>query len=1014
MKKSFCVASAFMLAWLSASAGDNKLTVCDFQDYEIGHVFKVWNVWGNTSESTAVVEADPDGGDNKVLHVTSKTWNDYIQFDLDESLTGPDFSVKYQTVGFSYRLHSNDNSTWKDFDALLGSDWLTERNDFIDHGGVGVWKQLSFSLKDAPEENNSHTFALGFNSDNAEYYIDNIVLTGTSFDEFPDGKLDFSDPSSTSSRYTVYDGKINIPEGTTLDVYTSRYTYWTSMVIGVGRLNIHSSGERSLLGDSNSNYPDWTGFIGDVHIYGWPEGCNNKAGWYGEVLCPGNKKFSGNDIKESIISGDYIPLLEDNRVYLHDGATLATWGNNSNLRAYRLGRLEMEPGSTLMGSHRTGNYNSFYIVGRDGSDSELAGTIAPTGTSTVGIIKEGRGTYRITGNKNNISGTLSIIGGNVLIDNDIEAARASKLPGAVGIGANTSGVVVYTGGCVGGNGHISALTDVYGHLEPGSTIPGTLTIADFVSSKALDLRVHPTTRLIFKIANADDADSLSVSGNVVLDNRLESLDTSDEMPVLEIKLPVGHDLKEGDEFTLLAASGASEGLNFRVQYPKAYSWSVEQKVTDKGFFVTAKVTSTDYSGQGDTVIEDEYGEESLDNSDYIVDYSKDFDDTTPLRVYAERLGKSIGVAIPSSRFDLTNPDDPRSALALKEFNLVVAENEMKIDWTEGSQGVFSLWDANKLIDYASDNKMEVRGHTLVWHSQVPSWISSDGRKNNHSYSRSELLDIMKVHIDGVAGALKGKIREWDVVNEVLDDNQSVVRDNPDAFTLRQSVWKAAIGDDFIEQAFAMAKEADPDAKLYINDYGVEFMGQPKAEAYYNLVKSLVDKGVKIDGVGLQCHITVGELNAQRLAANIARYNDLGLEVAITELDIAQANPYAPDAQKRQAEEYCAAVRAALSQSNCPTVLIWGLSDPDSWRGNNPLLYNGDLVAKDAYYGVHAALRSLVGESGIEPVVAPQADILRIEWYNLQGYPVAETTKGYLIKRIIRTDGSTDTIKVLVK
>ncbi|MDE6377211.1 MAG: hypothetical protein K2K72_00530, partial [Duncaniella sp.] len=173
MKQSLCVAAALSLFWLSVSAGDNKLNVCDFQDYEIGHVFKVWNVWGNDTQSTAVVEADPEGGDNKVLHVTSRNWNDYIQFELDESLAGPEFSVKYQTVNFSYRLHSNDNSTWKDFDALLGNDWLTNRNEFLDHGGLGAWKQLSFNLKDAPEENSSHTFALGFNSDNAEYYIDN-------------------------------------------------------------------------------------------------------------------------------------------------------------------------------------------------------------------------------------------------------------------------------------------------------------------------------------------------------------------------------------------------------------------------------------------------------------------------------------------------------------------------------------------------------------------------------------------------------------------------------------------------------------------------------------------------------------------------------------------------------------------------------------------------------------------------------------------------------------------------
>ena len=1010
MKKSLCVVAA--IAWSLMSAGGAELKVCDFEDYEIGHVFKIWNFWGSLSESTAVVETDPANASNKVLHVTLKNWNDYIEFDLDDELSGASLTDRYVSLSADIRRHANDPvGEWKNFEIILGSEKLYSEN-FPSYGKVSEWKNHTYDLSTVSEENNSDKLRLGFNSDGTDYYIDNIVLDG--YDIYPGGELRFG-TWNTSSSYTNYDASIKIPEGTTLDVYTSRYTYWMSTVIGSGCLNIRSGGERCYLGnEKGAQYPDWTGFIGDVHVYPWTEISASKPGFYGLIMTAGGKKFDSDDIKGSILDKNYTPILEDNKVFIHKGATMAAEGS-TNARAFRFGRLETEAGSTLMGHYKSGSQRVYYIVGRDGSDSELAGDITPTGSAVVGLVKEGRGTYRITGNNNNISGVLSIVGGKVLIDNDIEAARTSRLSGAVGLGSNTAGVIVYTGGCVGGNGHISALTDVYGHLEPGSTIPGTLTIADFVKSNTPDLRVHPTSRLIFKILRAGEADCLSVSGKVVLDDRKESLEVSDEMPVIEIKLPVGHDLKDGDEFTLLTASGVSEGLNFRVQYPKAYSWSVEQKLTDIGYVITAKVISTDYSGQGDKVIEDEYGEESLDNSDYIIDYTKDYDDPVPLRVYAERLGKSIGVAIPSSRFDLANPADPRSSLAMKEFNLVVAENEMKIDWTEGSQGEFSLNEAEKLINYASDNHMEVRGHTLVWHSQVPSWISSDGRKNNHNYTRQQLLDIVKGHIDGVAGGLKGKIREWDVVNEVLDDNQSVVRDNPEAFNLRASVWKAAIGDDFIEQAFSMAREADPDARLYINDYGVEFMGQPKAEAYYNLVKSLVEKGVKIDGVGLQCHISVGELNASRLASNIARYKDLGLDVAITELDIAQANPYAPDAQKRQAEEYCAAVYAALSQSNCPTVLIWGLRDTDSWRANNPLLYDGDLKAKEAYYGVHAALRTLVGQSGVEPVVvAPDADIISIEWYNLQGQPVPSGSTGFLIKRIVRADGSAEAIKVLVK
>ena len=113
--------------------------------------------------------------------------------------------------------------------------------------------------------------------------------------------------------------------------------------------------------------------------------------------------------------------------------------------------------------------------------------------------------------------------------------------------------------------------------------------------------------------------------------------------------------------------------------------------------------------------------------------------------------------------------------------------------------------------------------------------------------------------------------------------------------------------------------------------GVEFMGQPKAEAFYNLAKSLVEKGVPIHGVGLQCHITVGELKADKLVANIRRFEEIGLKCIITELDIAQDNPGSEGADVRQAIEYCETVNAALSEPNCPTVMIWGIKDDDSWR-----------------------------------------------------------------------------------
>lgn len=1021
MKKCLAIAAA-MMCGVAATSQAAAFKVYDFEDCEIGQVFNLWNFYGSEVQSTAVVEADPANPSNKVLHITLKDdWNTYVSFTLAENMAGEKLTDKYDKLSLRMYRHQDDPvGEWKHFDVLVGQDKVYEDDGWPPYGGTGSWSTRTFNLKPASEGNVSDRLSFGFNSDNTDYYIDDVVLK-VDYEVMEDGKVDFNNPSSTSNSYSEYDQGINIPEGTKLDVYTSRYSHWMSAVIGAGTMNIYGAGERVYIGTENgASHPDWSGYIGDVHVYPWKEGFSGTAGSYGIVLAHGGKKYSSDDIKGSIADHNYTGMLEDNALIIHDGATVSAQGS-TNARAFRIAHLETEKNSTLTGHFKSSDYRIYYIVGRSGKDSELAGKIVPQGNSPVGIVKEGHGTYSITGNENSITGQLSVIGGKVLIDNDAAAAREKKLPGAVGIGANTPGVVVYTGGCVGGTGHISGLTDVYGHIEPGTTYPGTLTIADFAGGKGIDLRVHPTTRMIFKVSSQDAYDCLDVSGAVTLDTRKEDLSTSETMPILEIKLPLGHDLKVGDKFTLLKASGKSGGneggWKFRVQYPNEYTWEVTENVTDEGYAVTAKVTSLESAGQGDTIYEDEYGEETVDNEAWLVDYADDYNDTVALRDYAANAGKGIGVAVPVWKFNLSNPsEDARVAAVVSQFNMVVAENEMKIDATEPEQGKFALGDAEALISFARQNSMGVRGHTLVWHSQVPSWISSDGKKNSNKFSREELTEIMRSHINGVAGGLKGKVREWDVVNECLDDDQSVVRNDPTAFKLRPSVWQLGIGNDFVKTAFEMAHEADPDAHLYLNDYGVEFMGQPKAEAFYNLAKSLVEAGAPIYGVGLQCHITVGDLNADRLAANIRRYEELGLKCIITELDIAQANPYAPDAQTRQAKEYCAAVNAALSQPNCPTVMIWGLIDQDSWRGNNPLIYDSSVQPKEAYYAVHAVLRNLAGKSGIETDVMTVApEVVNVEYFNLHGQSVSPSmAAGVVIKRTFYSDGSVTSEKIVMR
>lgn len=377
------------------------------------------------------------------------------------------------------------------------------------------------------------------------------------------------------------------------------------------------------------------------------------------------------------------------------------------------------------------------------------------------------------------------------------------------------------------------------------------------------------------------------------------------------------------------------------------------------------------------------------------DITSEMADNTPLRTYADKLGKSIGVAAASYRYDLSNDNAPETAAVGREFNIVVGENEMKFDATEPGQNYFNYGGSDAVMWEAERNNQEVRGHTLAWHSQVPSWVSSDGRKNNNGFTRRQLLDILKNHIYNVVGKYKGKIREWDVVNEVLDDDQSVVRTTPGTYKLRPSIWSTYIGEEFIDSAFVWAHEADPSAKLYINDYGVEFMGSTKAEAYFNLVKRLQSSNLPIDGCGLQCHLTTGQLDTLRLENNIQRYAPLGLNCIITELDIALANPSAPDALETQAKEYAAITRVFLRNDNCPTLMVWGISDNHSWRQNQPLMFDSNCNAKPAYYYVHAQLRKTVQKETSVNLKKAERTNNKV-WYNLQGQRIMPGTKGIAI------------------
>ncbi len=377
----------------------------------------------------------------------------------------------------------------------------------------------------------------------------------------------------------------------------------------------------------------------------------------------------------------------------------------------------------------------------------------------------------------------------------------------------------------------------------------------------------------------------------------------------------------------------------------------------------------------------------LVSSDLGYDYT---DETQTLRYYAEKSGKKIGVAIPLWRIDVNNENLVETATVSHNFNMVVAENEMKVDAIQPNRGEFNFYAGDCLVSLAERHNMEVRGHTLVWHKQLPAWISSNGMKNDQGYTREELLQILKDHVTTVVTHFKGRVDEWDVVNECLDDDQSIIRTNPTGYKLRESVWATVIGEDYIDSAFVYAHRADPDARLVLNDYGAEFQGKAKTTAFYNLVRRLQKSGIPLDGVGFQCHLTVGEeFDSTKFDNNIKRYASLGLECSVTELDMSIPDLGSPDAYERQAAEYAALVDVMMKYDHCRAVVVWGVKDDQSWRQGAPLLFNAAMEAKPAFFALRNILEEYAQTGGIENcTVSTETLPPCVDVYDVMGRSVA--------------------------
>lgn len=795
--------------------------------------------------------------------------------------------------------------------------------------------------------------------------------------------------NNTSSSYKTYSTNISIADGETVNVKMARYCYFSSKVTGsnLGTLNFYGGGERCYLGtEKGKAWADLNGFYGIINIYPFKEN-SSSAGSYGVVLAHGGKISSADNALKDLQAGKVNPTMQWNKVVLHSGATMAC--EVSSNAGFCIGELDTEEGSRLQGYYKNSK-SAYYLVGGINSDGLLAGTIAPSDyrdDTQLGIVKQGKGTYRITGNDNYLSGALRVLEGAVMVNNDRDAAERDKKRGALGAMSSESQAIAYvfSGGLLGGTGSIGGSVDNYGTIEPGDGATGTLRLQNYATpSKQSHLTLHPASVLRFKIAT-ERHDSLLVNGSVKYDTNTEDFATSSEQPVVDIVVDEQLEANVGDVFTVLEAKGKTGDWQLRLRQPGRYTWELAEEQTDGAYVLKVRVASLKDATEGGDDDDDPENQESTMGAFYD-DGINDNQDTQTLRYYAEKNGKMIGAAFCTYK----GLDSDRTAAA-KQFNMMVAENEMKMDALRPARDSYSFGAADALVNMAKNNNMAVRGHCLVWHMQQPAWLSSDGKKNDMGWTRQQALDIMKEHITTVMNHFKGSISEWDVVNECLDDDQSIVRTNPDGYTLRPTVWSRAIGNDYIDSAFVYAHRADPSAVLYLNDYDVELQGTAKAAAFYNLVKHLRSKNIPVDGAGLQCHFSVDQVDSAKLDRTIRLFDEAGLKCIITELDMGIPST-SEDNLEEQARNYRVITDIVLNNDNCPNLVIWGIKDNDSWRSaSNPLLYDSGLSKKKAWYAVRSALRHRSIVNDISPI-KNENRTMNDAIYDLQGRRIGKSQK----------------------
>ena len=314
----------------------------------------------------------------------------------------------------------------------------------------------------------------------------------------------------------------------------------------------------------------------------------------------------------------------------------------------------------------------------------------------------------------------------------------------------------------------------------------------------------------------------------------------------------------------------------------------------------------------------------------------------PLRSLASRCGLHVGAAVD----DRALRDDPvyREILA-REFNMVTCENAMKFGPLRPSRETFSFEAADSIVAFAESHGMAVRGHALLWHEMLPKWFGSGG------FSCDDAIDVLRTHIQTVTRHYAGRLAAWDVVNEAVESDGS----------WRQTPFLRMFGPDCLSMAFHWAHEGDPNTKLFYNDYCADEINA-KSDAIYDIVCGLLEQGVPIHGVGLQMHVNVQyRPRPDSVARNIRRFAELGLDVHITEMDVALDVPASKRDLDKEASMYREVVGVCLAAERCKTLVTWGVTDRYSWIPHHfpgkgaPLLFDEKGQPKPAYIAMREAL-----------------------------------------------------------